>query len=273
MMFDVALPSVLFLFSAASIALCSKLKWRIKRLGGQEVKARDVALFAAFLGVTISVMAYVHRLVLTALFLTALSITTFVLTYALVPRRSIALLPPAAMLTLYFAFRGTDLWSLYLSNAFAIALALLITVYLGSLLKWRSAMALVALFTAVDVVQVFITGHMVAVAHAVIEAELPLLIKMPIIPFVRTEYGFRSVALGAGDLLFAGLLSAKSFERFRRTALLSTVGIAISFFAFEALMLTYGVAALPGTLPILCGWFPFALVKEAKRKAAHNSYN
>jgi len=69
------------------------------------------------------------------------------------------------------------------------------------------------------------------------------------------------MGLGLGDFFFAGLLAIQTWKRFgRKIALLSAVGMAISFFAFATFLLNSGPLFFPGTLMIVCGWIPIAVI-------------
>jgi hypothetical protein len=174
----------------------------------------------------------------------------------------LAVLPPAAFICLYLFFSRTPIWFPYLLDLFAVIFAVLIILYLGSLFTWKTSLIFVGLLTVMDIILVLFTGTMVSAARHVFGLRLPILISVPTVPVILTEWGWLYMSLGLGDFFFAGLISIQTMKKFGKNfAVLSVVSMTISFFVFETLMLNYGLRAFPGTLMIICGWLPLVLWK------------
>jgi hypothetical protein len=91
---------------------------------------------------------------------------------------------------------------------------------------------------------------------------LPVLVQLPLVPLIKTGTGLLILGLGLGDFFFAGLLAIQTFKKYgKRWAIASVIGMAVSFFIFEAFILTFSIGAFPGTLMIICGWAPFVIAK------------
>jgi len=174
----------------------------------------------------------------------------------------LAVLPPASFICLYLFFSRTPLWFPYLLDLFAVVFAVLIILYLGSLFTWKTSLIFVGLLTVMDIILVLYTGTMVSAARHVFTLRLPILISVPTVPMILTEWGWLYMSLGLGDFFFAGLIGIQTMKKFGRDfAVLSVVAMAISFFIFEILMLNYGLRAFPGTLMIISGWVLLVLWK------------
>jgi len=182
----------------------------------------------------------------------------------------LAVLPSAVFILLYFVYNGTILWFPYLLNAYGVTFAILVTLYLGSLFTWKNLFIFAGLLTIMDIVLVLFTGVMVTVAKQVSGLGLPVLISLPTLPLVITERGLQYMSLGLGDFFFAGILATQTFKKFgKRTAVLSTLTMSVSFAIFETFLLNYRWGAFPGTLMIICGWLPvvaWKLFAERKTK-------
>jgi hypothetical protein len=179
----------------------------------------------------------------------------------------LAVLPSALFIFLYVFFGNTPIWFPYLLDTYGIVFAVLIILYLGSLFTWRSTLIFVGLLTILDIILVLYTGTMVSAAMHVMRLNLPILVSIPTIPAVVERGSVLYMSLGLGDFFFAGLIGVQTMKKFGKSfAILSLIGMAVSFFIFETLMLNYGIFAFPGTLMIICGWLPFALWKTLKHK-------
>jgi len=111
---------------------------------------------------------------------------------------------------------------------------------------------------------------MVSAARHVFGLRLPILISVPTVPVILTEWGWLYMSLGLGDFFFAGLVGIQTMKKFgKRFAVLSVVAMVISFFVFEMLMLNYRLRAFPGTLMIICGWVPLVLWKMRNIKKSN----
>jgi hypothetical protein len=107
---------------------------------------------------------------------------------------------------------------------------------------------------------------MVSAASHAESLRLPVLIYLPAVPGDVAEIGRFYMGLGLGDFFFAGLIGVQTLKKFgKHFAVSSVMAMAISFFIFQTVMLTYGIFAFPGTLMIICGWLPLVLWKKIKR--------
>jgi hypothetical protein len=177
----------------------------------------------------------------------------------------LAILPPALFILLYAFFGRTQIWFPYLLDVYGIAFAILIILYLGSLFSWRTMLIFVGLLTVMDTILVLYTGTMVSAAMHVMQLNLPILVTIPTVPAVVEKGRILYMSLGLGDFFFAGLLGIQTMKKFgKNIAIASLIAMTASFSIFEVLMLNHGLAALPGTLMIICGWLPFALWKMLK---------
>jgi len=177
----------------------------------------------------------------------------------------LAVLPPALFVCLYAFLSRTPIWFPYLLDSYGIVFAVLIILYLGSLFTWKSSLIFVGLLTLVDIILVLFTGSMVSAARHVSSLRLPVLISVPTVPVIVTEWGRLYMSLGLGDFFFAGLIAIQTLKKFGKDfAVLSVIAMSMSFFVFEMLILNYELRAFPGTLMIICGWLPLLLLKSLK---------
>jgi hypothetical protein len=171
-----------------------------------------------------------------------------------------AVFPPATFLSLYLFFGNTPIWFPYLFNLYGMAFAVLIILYVGSLFTWKTSLVFAAFITVMDIILVLVTGAMVSAATHVSALRLPVMVFLPIFPSARPEAPY--IALGLGDFFFAGIIAIQTFKKFGKDfAVRSAFAMALSFFAFEILLLNYGLESFPGTLMIICGWLPLVLWK------------
>lgn len=178
-----------------------------------------------------------------------------------------AVLPPALFICLYLFYSRTPIWAPYLIDVYGAIFAILVILYLGSLFTWKTTLFFAGALTLMDIVLVLFTGAMVSAAKQTSGLGLPVLISLPVIPLIATSYGLQFMSLGLGDFFFSGLLAIQTWKRFgRKTAGLSAIAMCISFFIFEAALLSYGPTAFPGTLMIICGWLLVVLPKLLKEK-------
>ncbi|MDI6805223.1 MAG: hypothetical protein QMD20_00995 [Candidatus Bathyarchaeia archaeon] len=178
----------------------------------------------------------------------------------------LAVLPPALFISLYIFFSRTPIWFPYLLNLYGIVFGVLIILYLGSLFTWKTTIFFAGALTLMDIILVLFSGAMVSAATHVSGLRLPVLITLPTVPEISTEIGKVYMSLGLGDFFFAGLLALQTLKKFgKKLALLSAIGMGVSFFIFEAFLLNYRPGAFPGTLMIICGWIPFVLWKSLKQ--------
>jgi hypothetical protein len=171
----------------------------------------------------------------------------------------LAVLPPALFLLLYLFYRGTPLWFPYFFNIFAITFAILITLYLSSLFKWKIVLIFAGLLTAMDIILVFGTGTMGAAATTLLDLSLPIAVVLPHIPIQGIiSYG----GLGLGDFFFAGLLTTQTHKKLgQKTAVIAALAMAISLGIFYTIQLYFQIQFFPATVNIICGWLPVVAVK------------
>lgn len=177
----------------------------------------------------------------------------------------LAVLPSALFIILYAFYSGTRIWFPYLLNMYGVIFAILVTLYLGGLFNWKTTLIFAGLLTTADVVLVLVTGTMVSAATHVSALRLPVFVIMPTIPAVITDLGMLYMSLGLGDFFFAGLIAVQTYKKYgKNLALLSAAAMAVSFFIFEAVILTFKLRAFPGTLMIICGWLFIVFLKILK---------
>ena len=269
--FDLTMPLLLFAVTVASVLLNGKVENKLKGiLEEKEFRVRDAALLVGMMAVMIGLIVVMHQLslILMTLFLFAYSMLLFIFGYIFSKNRwYLGIIAPVAFVLLYVFFRDSFIWTYYLSNIVGVVFAILITLYLANLFTWKTTAAFGALITGMDIVLVLVTGTMVEAANAARGLSLPVLVSAPLLPLIETGNGIMLMSLGLGDFFFAGLLAIQSYKKYGRLlAFLSIIGMAISFFVFEAFILTFNVRAFPGTLMIICGWVPLVLWKTLRNR-------
>jgi hypothetical protein len=272
MNFDLGMPLTLFLVTLVSMFLNQKTEGKLKgSLEDREFQTRDTALLVGLMAVMITLVVFVQQIsvIMMVLFLFAYSMLLFTFTYLFSKNRwYLGILPPAVFILLYVFLRDTGVWIYYLSNVYGLVFAVLITLYLATLFTWKTTAVFGVLITVMDIILVLVTKTMVEAANAAIHLSLPVLVSVPLIPLNITSNGILMMSLGLGDFFFAGLLAIQTFKQYgKRYAAVSAVGMTVSFFIFEALILTYQIRAFPGTLMIICGWVPLVLFKELQKRS------
>ena len=258
MRFDLLLPSTLFLISSAGLLLFSKLEDKLEAISSKErLRVRDVVLIVLVMGVMVTIMVVMPERIMQVLLLFSSSSLLFLLTYLIVPRWPLALLTPLAFLLSYFLY-----WNLFLMDLFAVLFVVSAILYITVFFTWKTTLAFASLLTAMDVIQVFGTRHMVVAAEKMSGLHLPVMIIVPMYP----SPGY--VALGLGDLLLSGLLAIQTTRRWdRREGLICCAFIAIALLTGEAISLNTPYHFLPATLFISLGWLiTLALVLLTKRQ-------
>jgi hypothetical protein len=181
----------------------------------------------------------------------------------------VAVFPPTLFICLYLFFSQTPIWSPYLLDSYGFIFAILIILYLSSMFTWKSTLVFATLLTVVDIVLVLVTGTMVSAAKSVQVLGLPVLVSLPTLPTMLREGSRLYMSLGLGDFFFAGLLTIQTYKKYgKRFAVWSAIAMVISFFVFEALLLTSGPTAFPGTLMIICGWLLPVIPRSLKEMRA-----
>jgi len=267
--FDITMPLTLFAVTFASLLLNPKLENKLKDvLEEREFRVRDAVLLVGMMAVMISIIVVVRQLstILMVLFLFSYSLLLFTFGYMLSKNRwYVGIIPPAVFILLYVFLRDTSLWTYYLSNIYGLVFAVMITLYLAGLFNWKTTAVFGVLLTFMDIVLVLVTKTMVQAANTAVSLNLPVLVSLPLVPLITTGTGILLLSLGLGDFFFAGLLAIQTFKKYgRNVAILSVVGMTISFALFEAYILTYSIGAFPGTLMIICGWAPVAIAQTLR---------
>lgn len=267
--FDITMPLTLLTVTFASLFLNQKTENKLEGVfEGRELGVRDSVLLVGLMVVMITLIVVVQQLsvILMVLFLFSYSLLLFTFSYILAKNRwYIGILPPAIFILLYVFLRDSFVWTYYLSNAYGLVFAVLITLYLASLFTWKTTVVFGVFLTAMDVILVLVTKTMVQAASAAMSLSLPVLVSLPLVPLITTGGGLLLMSLGLGDFFFAGLLAIQTFKEYgKRSAIVSIVAMTISFSLFEAVILTSRIRAFPGTLMIICGWIPLVLVQTLR---------
>jgi len=259
MIFDVLLPLVLFLIMLATFFLYFRYE---KKIGSvfKEVKFRyyHAILLVVATSIVVSVLVFVPGEAIRVLYLCVYFLSFFLFTYLVVPKWYLAVLPPALFTVLYFMYKDTYLWNVYmpphtpyLLNLFAIIFAIFMSVYLGSLFTWKTTAAFAILITIVDIVNVLITGFTVESAEKLVEVlRLPVAIIVPTFPYVGAV-----MTLGLGDVFLAGLLGIQTAKKYgEKFGLASITAIAAVFLILHTVLLNYYLQAFPATVLVISGW-------------------
>jgi len=200
---------------------------------------------------------------------------------------------PSALFVLLFVFfnifyDGAPVWAPAILDFFALAFAVLIILYLGSLFSWKTVLLFAVLLTVADIILVLVTGTMIDAAEQFTGLGLPVLVYLPNVPFVFSPEGtllFRG--LGLGDFFFAGILALQTVKKFGKQAgYAALVAMTISFAIFEAFLpevlnfleplLQREVGGFPGTLMIILGWVPvvtWKILSDNKQKRQDREVN
>lgn len=267
--FDITMPLTLFAVTLASLFLFPKLENKLNdMLEEREFRVRDAVLLVVMMAVMISIIVIVRELstILMVLFLFSYSLLLFTFGYVLSKNRwYVGIVSPVIFILLYVFLRNTSVWTYYLSNVYGLVFAVMITLYLADLFNWKTTAVFGVLLTGMDIVLVLVTKTMVQAASTAVSLNLPVLVSLPLIPLITTGTGIFELSLGLGDFFFAGLLAIQTFKKYgRNVAILSVVGMTISFALFETYLLTYRIGAFPGTLMIICGWMPVPIAQTLR---------
>lgn len=267
MIFDITMPLTLAVVTLVSWWLNQKTESMLKTtLEEKEFKTRDAVLLVTAMAVMVSAIFLLRDMIapLMILFLFSYSTLLFIFTYIFSNKRVyLAVIPPATFVLLYAFFSTTNVWQYYLSNAYGIIFAILITLYIGTLFTWKTTVVFTGLLTVMDIILVLVTGTMIEAAKTVSSLNLPVMVQLPVVPLIMNEAGDLGLTgLGLGDFFFAGLLAIQTHKKYgRKTAIASVAAMAISFGIFEIAMLSYWKRPLPGTFMIILGWAVVAISK------------
>jgi hypothetical protein len=270
MYFDIAMPLTLLAVTLASLFLNQKTESKLKNtMQERQLGVWDAAMLVGVMAVMVYLIIFVREitLILMVLFLFAYSTLLFTFSYLFSKNRwYVGIVPPAVFILLFVFLRDTWVWSSFLSNVYALAFAVLITLYLVSLFSWKTTGIFGILLTGMDIVLVFVTGTMIQAAKVTTGLRLPVMVSVPLIP-PWPDSGIAMMSLGLGDFFFAGLLAVQTFKRYgKRFSIVTAVGMTISFFIFEVLLLNFLRIPFAGTVMIITGWTPLVIIKELSRR-------
>ncbi|MCK4933608.1 hypothetical protein KAS06_02955, partial [Candidatus Bathyarchaeota archaeon] len=231
MLFDVVLPAIISVITIAIVWLYPKFRIKIESLfEDKEFRVLDVFFLVVVMAVMVTVIVFIPEQAIQILFLGAYSFVLFLFTYIAVEKWFFAVLPPIIFLALYYS----GFWGGFLPTLFAVIFVISISVYVGSLFSWTTALVFAALITIMDFIQVIGTKFMGQAAEKVMGLQLPVAIQVPTFP-IEGE-----VILGLGDLFLAGLLSIQISKKYnRRAGVISAISIGIAFFIFEVLAIYF----------------------------------
>lgn len=250
MNFDILLSLVLFLTMLASLFLYFRYENRVESVF-QEVKFRYYhgILLVIAMSIMLTLFVFISSEAILILYLCAYFLGFFFFTYLFVPRWYLALFTPVLFIALYFA--RAPYWNLFTFDLFAIVFAIFISVYMGSLFMWKTTAVFVVLLTAMDIVNVLITGFIPASAEILVgELGLPVLVILPAFPSVGLY-----VALGLGDFFLAGLLGIQSAKKYgKKFGFASIAAITLGFLVLDTVLLNYYPKSFPATVLVICGW-------------------
>ncbi len=198
-------------------------------------------------------------------------------------RWHIAAQPPALFVLLFVFFNflyggATSIWFPILMDVFGFTFAVLIILYLSSMFNWKTVGIFAVLLTVMDIILVIGTGTMVTAARQFTGLGLPVLVYLPNVPFAYSVDGLLlNRGLGLGDFFFAGILAVQTYNKFgRKTAVISTVAMAVAFGIWEAFLgdilqflepiVGRSIGGFPGTLMIISGWIPIVAYKMLTAK-------
>ncbi len=249
MKLDILLPSVLFLIAVVVVFLHSVYENKVSSLfGGQKLRVEHAVSLVVAMGVMVTVLIFVPELAIMVFFLFAYSAILFLFTYLIVPKWYLAVPVPFVFIALYLL--GAPYWNIYFFDFFAIAFAISVSVYLGSFFTWKTTVAFVVLLTVMDVIQVLITGHMIASGEKALSLGLPVGIILPTFPYSEGR-----TFIGLGDVFLFGLLSIQTKMKYgRKLGLGSIVSTTLFFSLLLTVLLNYDVGSFPATVSIISGW-------------------
>jgi hypothetical protein len=265
MIFDVVLPSVLFLFLVGMVFLYPKFNPMLNRLFKEDMKLRkrDVLLLVGVIALMITVLSLIPSLAVQILYLSLLSYSLFSFTFFALQKWYLAVVPPILFVAAYFEF-----WNLFTLNVFAFIFSGIIIIYTVHLFSWKTTLMFATLLTVVDVVQVFITGLMGQLAEkAVFELSLPVVIMLPTYPQMGR------IILGLGDIFLAGLLVLQNTQKNGRTSgVLTALLIGLAMLIFEMVNFNTNIFRFfPATVIVLFGWLAGTGLTTLLEKTKHQT--
>lgn len=242
-----SLPLVLFSVVLLSDFLYHRVYERIKELfENRKISVRTAVFMVLLMGVMITLIVFFPSQLIQTIFIALYSIMMFIFTYVGLKKWYFSIIPPIIFVMFYFFY-----WNLYTFNFFAVIFSVIIIIYLGALFSWKTTWIFTLLLTAMDFIQVFITGFMGESAGKMIELGLPVAIIIPAFP------ANTAIILGLGDIFLAGLLTIQTGLKKGKTAgILTALTISISMFFFEIVSLNTDLFNFfPATIVVIIGWF------------------
>lgn len=254
MKIDFLLPSSLFLIVALSLLLSEKIEKKIKAiLGEKKLSTREIFFMVISMGIMVSIIVLLPSYWIQILFITAFSYMLLIFTYLLSEKWFLAVIPPAifvvSYLTVYRMIEDVLVINTIIS-IFAALFAIMIVTYLNSLFSWKVTVIFAVLLMVMDIIQVFLTNHMIEAASKMITLRLPVAIILPTFPLM----GY--MILGLGDVFLSGLLSTQAAYKYgRRAGFLMAASISLALFIFEALIFNLDIElrGFPATIIVLLG--------------------
>jgi hypothetical protein len=254
MRIDVSLPLSLFLILTLSLLLSGKIKRKVEAiLGGKKLSVREIFFTVIFMGIMVSLIVLMPNYAIQILFIAAYSYMLLIFMYLLSNKMFLAFIPPAIFIVTYlmvYMLMGESPTANVIMSVFASIFAIMIIAYLNSLFSWKIAILFAALLTAMDIIQVFITAHMVEAANKMVTLRLPIAIFLPTFPSV----GY--AVLGLGDIFLSGILSIQAANKYGwKTGFLVIASISVSLFIFEVIIfnLELNLNGFPATIIVLLG--------------------
>jgi len=254
MRIDISLPSSLFLILTLSLLLSERIGRKVEAiLGGKKIGLREIFFMVISMGVMVSLIVLMPDYAIQILFIAAYSYMLLMFTYLLLDKMFLAFIPPAIFIVAYlmvYMLVGDALTANVIMSIFAAIFAIMIVTYLNSLFSWKIVVLFAILLTAMDIIHVFITAHMVEAATKMITLRLPVAIILPTFPSI----GY--AVLGLGDIFLSGLLSVQAAHKYgRKTGFLIIASISIILFIFEILVfnLEPELEGFPATIIVLLG--------------------
>jgi hypothetical protein len=262
MIFDVVLPSVLFICASAALSCFLKYEKRTESAIKGEFRCRDAVLIVVLIGLTVSIIAVLPENVVMFGFLCYFAIALFQLAQAFVGKWYLSILSPASFTALYFLT-----WNRLFMNLVAIATVVFATPLLSAQFSretkvkihdpifgrrkiFSSLVFFVVLIVLADVTLVFGTNLMETAARKIVELQLPLFVILPTFPSAGSHMG-----LGLGDIFLSGLLGILTAKKMgRKAGILSILSITATFLLGETIMLNFNVSSFPATILVVLGW-------------------
>jgi len=266
------LPISIFIVTVLSILLHKKVAEKVKEVfGDKKISLREVIIIVIFMGILVTMIGLIPDYAIQALFIVAFSYTIFIFSYLFSRKAILSMIPPIIFITVllllnYFLMENI-LAVILITDIFSASFAIIIITLVGPLFSWKVMIIFSALLTIMDIIHVFITGHMIEAANKVMVLGLPLMLLLPRLPSMRGV-----TVLGLGDVFLSGLLSTRIASKYgSKSGLLAAASISVVFLVFDIIISNFAqyTGAFPATLLVLIGWFlgisPYILKRKGKK--------